>query len=239
MSDQLDDETLKFLIGNWKNILKSPDFGKLFKVRNSLGSLNIVQSFVLKNPELEDLLSIDGLKKICIIMGCNQVSVGEIKDIPIFTPIICGILRNGNKVCFKMDFYPDVGGIHYIEIGRPRAIEYVQEWQHTVVQNKFNEVFESTSNGVLKYYTFNATDTGKIKTFYHGRDTPPILYFHLGLDSNPDPKEDNPFKFRTVLEIQEIYQPGVVDNPESEFYQLSSPCPHNCGYLDDLFDKVN
>jgi len=221
---------LNRLVENWKEVVDKPEVASAFMYRVELGQDPIEAiTYKIDWAKSKEIVRIENLINIRITMGCNTDALTPIGVNPIFAPIISGIGSAGEKKHFEMNFDSDSSEGIRGRIPPGVAATYVEDWSENLNSsnvNKMDGVFIIPNGEILKYYTFDDEDTISIKDFSKERKDY-SLFLHLGLE--PSPTDDNPFKFRTVLEVRT--EDPIPDNEKSIFYQLSSPCPPNCGRI--------
>ena len=218
---------LKKLIENWETVVKKKEIANAFMYKDSDGVKLLAKKYKIDWTTMKEIVRIENLVNIRITMGCKVNDLtAAIGNTPTFAPIISGIGTTGEKKHFEMSFYPNKNGI---EITPAEKTKYVKNWSeklYSTDNNKMDRVFITKNCETLKYYTFDDDDTIAIKNFCEERKDF-FLFLHLGLE--PSPPNENPFKFRTVLEIGT--KDEISEAERYKFYQLSSPCPPNCGRI--------
>jgi len=231
---------------NWRAVVGYQNIANAFLYKNPDPNKSplAATSYTIDASQLAELLEPDNLINIRITMGCTKKDLTNIEDTPIFTPIIGGIGNNREEQHFEMSFNRNGnGGLNWIgfiggilsfagptkKIKLQEAQRYVNSWSGKMKPSDrdMNGIFKDQSgeNQKLRDYTFDNVDTMSIKKFLKDAEEA-SLSFHLGLETL-SVKEDNPFMFRTVLHISKKGEEEGTKN--HEFYQLSSPCPPNCG----------
>ena len=232
------------LIGHWEKVVGYQNIASAFLYEEN-GDILPATSYTITPTQLQQLLGTKNLINIRITMGCSTDNLSTIRNTPIFTPIIGGIGSNREEQHFEMSFNRNgIGGLNVIafigsilslagpsqKITLLEAQGYVNSWSGKMESSDrdMKGIFKDQSgeDQKLRDYTFDDVDTMSIKDFFNNAEEPSFS-FHLGLETH-SVEEDNPFMFRTVLHISKKGEGGTK---EHEFYQLSSPCPPNCGNI--------
>ena len=189
---------------------------------------NRIMSYLLHQERLTEMLdNVDeqGDINFRIYMAGNpDIPYGTVnEEQPSFTPIIQLFNTDSPPTDISTNaFIPDESSfvMPNIEITPAEAARMIKDWKD-YFKADLSHIFDS--QGVrIDFTTFDASDSGAIRTLFELPSNKRILYIHLGYEIPTG--IDHPFGFRIILEAFSETTSGDT----RLFFELSNPCPPAC-----------